>query len=126
MRVAATNEGAAATLVVCEGAQAIVCNLLGTTSYIAVMKYFEPVVVSTVMLMEPVLAALMGAAAAFDTLPGLQTWIGDGIVTIGIVLVIWSGARTTETIDATEALLQVGGAETLSYKTIRWAVACRC
>jgi hypothetical protein len=43
-----------------------------------------------------------------DPLPGIQTWIGDGVVTIGIFLVIWSGARTTETIDATEALLQIG------------------
>jgi drug/metabolite transporter (DMT)-like permease len=87
---------------------AIVCNVLGTTGYVAVMKYFEPVVVSTVMLMEPVLGALMGVAAGLDPLPGLQTWIGDGVVTVGIVLVVWSGAKTTETIDATEALLQVG------------------
>jgi drug/metabolite transporter (DMT)-like permease len=87
---------------------AVVCNVLGTTGYVAVMKYFEPVVVSTVMLMEPVLGALMGVAAGLDPLPGLQTWIGDGVVTVGIVLVVWSGAKTTETIDATEALLQVG------------------
>lgn len=33
---------------------AIICNLLGTTGYIAIMKYFDPVVVSMVMLMEPI------------------------------------------------------------------------
>lgn len=88
---------------------AIVCNVLGTTGYVAVMKYFEPVVVSTVMLMEPVLGALMGVAAGLDPLPGLQTWVGNAVVTVGIVLVVWSGARTTKTIDATEALCHIGG-----------------
>jgi drug/metabolite transporter (DMT)-like permease len=86
---------------------AIVCNIMGTTGYIAVMKYFEPIVVSTVMLSEPVLGALMAALVGSDPLPGLQTWIGNLVVAFGIFLVVWSGARSTETIDATKALLQV-------------------
>ena len=86
---------------------AIVCNIMGTTGYIAVMKYFEPIVVSTVMLSEPVLGALMAALVGSDPLPGLQTWIGNIVVAVGIFLVVWSGARSTETIDATKALLQV-------------------
>ena len=49
------------------------------------------------------MAALVGS----DPLPGLQTWIGNFVVAVGIFLVVWSGARSTETIDATKALLQV-------------------
>jgi drug/metabolite transporter (DMT)-like permease len=86
---------------------AIVCNIMGTMGYIAVMKYFEPIVVSTVMLSEPVLGALMAALVGSDPLPGWQTWIGNVVVAVGIFLVIWSGARSTETIDATKALMQV-------------------
>lgn len=90
---------------------AVVCNLLGTIGYIAVMKYFEPVVVSTVMLMQPIIGTIMGVAAGLEPWPGRQTWIGDGVVAIGIFLVIWSGARTTEIIDATDALLQMSGGD---------------
>ena len=82
---------------------AIICNLLGTTGYIAIMKYFDPVVVSMVMLMEPIVASLMGAVAGVSTLPGLLTWAGDGVVAMGSILVILSGSKKTETIDATEA-----------------------
>ena len=82
---------------------AIICNLLGTTGYIAIMKYFDPVVVSMVMLMEPIVASLMGAVAGVSTLPGLVTWAGDGVVVVGSILVILSGSKKTETIDATKA-----------------------
>lgn len=83
---------------------AIVCNGIGTCGYIAIMKYFDPVVVSMVMLMEPILASLMGYAAGVSDLPGLLTWVGDAIVVVGSVLVISSGSKKTETIDATKAL----------------------
>jgi drug/metabolite transporter (DMT)-like permease len=56
---------------------AIVCNCLGTTGYIAVMKYFDPLVPATVMLLEPAIGALFGVAAGTANLPGLQTWLGD-------------------------------------------------
>jgi drug/metabolite transporter (DMT)-like permease len=86
---------------------AFVCNIVGTTGYIAVMKYFEPIVVSTVMLSEPIIGSLLAAAVGSDPLPGIQTWLGNIVVAVGIFLVVWSGARSTETIDATKALLQV-------------------
>ncbi len=83
---------------------AIICNGVGTTGYIAIMKYFDPVVVTMVMLMEPILASLMGAAAGVSTLPGWLTWAGDAVVAIGSIMVISSGSKKTESIDATEAL----------------------
>jgi drug/metabolite transporter (DMT)-like permease len=83
---------------------ALVCNCLGTTGYVAVMKYFSPLVPATVMLLEPLVGALLGTAAGTAPLPGLETWIGDLAVAGGTFLVIRAGARTTESIDATEAL----------------------
>ena len=85
---------------------ALVCNCLGTTGYIAVMKYFEPVVPATVMLMEPVVGSLLGVVTGTASLPGLQTWIGNVIVGLGTFIVIYSGSSKTEKIDATEALRQ--------------------
>ena len=83
---------------------AIVCNCLGTTGYIAVMKYFDPLVPATVMLLEPVVGALLGVAAGTAKLPGLQTWLGDLVVACGTFMVIYSGSSKKESIDATEAL----------------------
>lgn len=80
------------------------CNFLGTMGYIAVLKYFDSVVIGTVMLMEPVVAAFFGFWAGLDPLPGMQTWIGDAIVTVGSGIVIYSGSKKTEHIDATKAV----------------------
>jgi len=82
---------------------ALVCNGVGTAGFIAIMKYFDPVVVSMVMLMEPVFASVMGAAAGVSTLPGWGTWAGDAVVAVGSAMVISSGAETREAIDATGA-----------------------
>lgn len=92
---------------------ALVCNGIGTAGFIAVMKYFDPVVVSMVMLMEPIFASFMGAATGVSTLPGWMTWLGDAVVVVGSIMVISSGAETTESIDATEALhgFEKGAAE---------------
>ena len=83
---------------------AVVCNCVGTTGYIAVLKYFDPVVPSSVMLMEPVVGSLLGVLAGTAALPGAQTWFGDLIVAGGTFLVIRSGSKTTEKIEANEAL----------------------
>ena len=83
---------------------ALVCNCLGTTGYIAVMKYFEAVVPATVMLMEPVVGSLLGVVTGTASLPDLQTWIGNAVVATGTFIVIYSGSSKTEKIDATDAL----------------------
>lgn len=119
---------------------AIVCNLLGTTGYIAIMKYFDPVVVSVrffyshyfhslyqthhflyskmVMLMEPIVASVMGAICGVSSLPSLMTWAGDGVVVVGSILVILSGSKKTETIDATNTLKKVNEELTVEGKPV--------
>ncbi|GMF56846.1 unnamed protein product [Phytophthora fragariaefolia] len=82
----------------------LVCTLVGTLGYIAVMKYFAPIVVSVVMLVEPVLAAFMGVAVGVDVFPGLLTIIGSLLIIGGTALVIASNSSKTQTIDATPAM----------------------
>ncbi len=83
---------------------AVICNGVGTAGYVAIMKYFDPVVVAMVMLMEPVIALFQGIAVGVATLPGWITWLGNTVVVSGSLLVIWSGSKKTETVDATDAL----------------------
>jgi drug/metabolite transporter (DMT)-like permease/choline kinase len=82
----------------------LVCTLVGTLGYIAVMKYFAPIVVSVVMLVEPVLAAFMGVAVGVEVFPGLLTIVGSLLIIAGTALVIVSNSSKTQTIDATEAM----------------------
>ncbi|KAG6617869.1 Drug/Metabolite Transporter (DMT) Superfamily [Phytophthora cinnamomi] len=82
----------------------LVCTLVGTLGYIAVMKYFAPIVVSVVMLVEPVLAAFMGVAVGVDVFPGLLTIVGSVLIIGGTALVIVSNSSKTQTIDATQAM----------------------
>ncbi|KAE8989568.1 hypothetical protein PR003_g16278 [Phytophthora rubi] len=82
----------------------LVCTLIGTLGYIAVMKYFAPIVVSVVMLVEPVLAAFMGVAVGVDVFPGLLTIAGSLLIIGGTALVIVSNSSKTQTIDATQAM----------------------
>ncbi|POM80946.1 Drug/Metabolite Transporter (DMT) Superfamily [Phytophthora palmivora] len=82
----------------------LVCTLIGTLGYVAVMKYFAPIVVSVVMLVEPVLAAFMGVAVGVDVFPGLLTIVGSLLIIAGTALVIVSNSSKTQTIDATRAM----------------------
>ncbi|CAJ1969366.1 unnamed protein product [Cylindrotheca closterium] len=86
---------------------AIVCNIAGTTGYIAVMKYFDPVVIAMVMLTEPVIATLLGIIAGVATMPVGQVIVGNAFVILGSTIVIASESKKTESIDATKALKTV-------------------
>jgi hypothetical protein len=74
-----------------------ICNGLGTTGYVAALKYF------TGMSLEPLVEAMVGKAAGTAPVPGLQTRLGDIVVAGGTFLVIQAGAKKTESIDATDA-----------------------
>lgn len=83
---------------------AVVINVVGTLGYIAVLKYFDSIVVSVIMLMEPVVGVFIGILVGVDSLPGAQTWTGAAIVTLGSGLVVYAGSTKTESIDATKAV----------------------
>jgi len=83
---------------------AIICNGVGTMGYIAILKYFDAVVVSMVMLCEPIDATFIGMVVGVSTLPSIPTWIGNAIVIIGSAMVIRTGSKKSDMIDATKAL----------------------
>ncbi|KAL7526637.1 hypothetical protein ACHAWF_001859, partial [Thalassiosira exigua] len=72
---------------------AIVCNGVGTMGYVSIMLThgcFQ--------------ATFIGVAVGVSSLPGWVTWVGDAVVMVGSLMVIWTGSRKTKTIDATDAL----------------------
>lgn len=81
-----------------------ICNFIGTMGYVGVMKYFEPIVVSVVMLLEPVIAALCAVLVGVAGFPGKYTIIGGLIVMFGTCLVIVSSQRKTEAINVTDTV----------------------
>ena len=84
---------------------ALVCNIIGCVGYVAVLKYFDPIVVTMTMLCEPILAAYLGVLVGVGTKPGKVTWIGDGIVAVGSLMVIFSKTRKIDRIDASGTIL---------------------
>ncbi|RHY64177.1 hypothetical protein DYB30_000338 [Aphanomyces astaci] len=81
-----------------------VCTIIGTVGYISVMKYFDPIVVSVVMLLEPVLATAMGVFVGVDAVPGFLTWIGGALVILGTGLVVLASANKIESHDVSDAI----------------------
>ncbi|KAE9101341.1 hypothetical protein PF010_g14482 [Phytophthora fragariae] len=94
-----------------------VCDGVGTMGYIGVMKYFDPIVVSVVCLMEPIVATAQGIVMGVDAMPGLYTFVGATLVIGGTFLVLHSQSRKTEKIDATEAVLASNDTPRAVYST---------
>lgn len=94
-----------------------VCDCIGTMGYIGVMKYFDPIVVSIVCLMEPIVATAQGIVMGVEILPGPLTFVGAALVIGGTSLVLHSQSRKTEKIDATEAVLASDATPRAVYST---------
>lgn len=64
---------------------AVFCTLLGHSVFSWGLKYLPPAFISTVNLLEPVLASVWGLFL-FAEQPGLQVVLGGGVVLLGIAL----------------------------------------
>ena len=47
-----------------------VCDFIGTMGYVRGLYYFEPIVISMVMLLEPIIATVIGIFAQVEAIPG--------------------------------------------------------
>ncbi|KAG6598147.1 Drug/Metabolite Transporter (DMT) Superfamily [Phytophthora cinnamomi] len=94
-----------------------ICDGIGTMGYIGVMKYFDPIVVSVVCLMEPIVATGQGIVMGVDAMPGPFTFVGATLVIGGTFLVLHSQSRKTEKVDATEAVLASNATPRAVYST---------
>ena len=73
---------------------ACICDTFGTMGFVAVLKYFEPIVVSVVMLLQPFIATLEGLVLPMSTpLPGVLTICGGLIVLSGTIAVLLQTKR---------------------------------
>jgi drug/metabolite transporter (DMT)-like permease len=66
----------------------VICNLLGSMGYVRAMQDFDNLVIAVASLMEPVVAELLALALGVGTLPGLEGWIGNGLVMGGTLAVV--------------------------------------
>ena len=78
-----------------------VCGtIVGTCGYIASLKYLAPTVVAIAMLLEPILAALIGWAAGVNAFPDWKTCFGMAAVAAGTaVIAAHAGRARVRTVD---------------------------
>jgi len=66
---------------------ALVTGLLGISLISVVMKYLPPLVISIVLLFEPIAASIMAIMVKVEPLPNAWTWAGAILVSLGILIV---------------------------------------
>jgi drug/metabolite transporter (DMT)-like permease len=81
----------------------VIGSFLGTMGFITSLKYFDPLVVSCTMLMQPIVATIIGIAIGMDSVPGMYTFFGGCSVILGCVLVLLGSRSSTTSIDVTPA-----------------------
>ena len=63
----------------------VFCTLLGHSVFSWGLKYLPPAFISTVKLLEPVFASLLGLLL-FGEVPGILTLLGGAVIIAGIAL----------------------------------------
>jgi drug/metabolite transporter (DMT)-like permease len=66
---------------------AVITGLLGVSVIAIVMKYLPPLLISIVLLAEPVVASILAILLKVEENPGWLTWLGASLVTVGVMLV---------------------------------------
>lgn len=64
-------------------------NVLGTLGYVRAFKYFSSIVIAVAALLEPVVAAFSATAIGVGVLPGVEGWIGNFLVIVGTLAVLY-------------------------------------
>jgi len=74
---------------------AIVTGLLGVALLIVIMKHLPSLIISIVLLFEPIAASIMAIIVGVESMPNAMTWVGAALVTLGIISVtIGYGKKT--------------------------------
>jgi drug/metabolite transporter (DMT)-like permease len=83
---------------------ALYCDIVGIVGYMAVLKYFDPLVITVVTLLEPLFSIVIGCVLGMAPIPAVGTWVGGAMMIAGALGVADTG-KTKETVDATDAIL---------------------
>lgn len=67
----------------------LVCNLVGTMGFVRSLRYFDSIIIAVATLLEPMLASIIAFSMGVGELPGLQGWIGNLLVALGTLAVVY-------------------------------------
>ena len=95
----------------------ILCGFFGSAGYILTLLFYSPLVTTSAIIAEPLVAQLMGCMFGFDLFPGWMTILG-GVVAIAGVLAIDRGAHRLSEVQRKEALLDVTAISHMELKGI--------
>jgi len=70
-------------------------GICGHTLLNILLKYVSPLVITTAMLTEPIIGSIIGYYLGLQSLPGTNTWIGGGLLMVGLVLVVVGESNVT-------------------------------
>lgn len=72
----------------------LVCNVTGTMGFLNAMQYFDNLIIAVATLLEPMAASLIAYALHVGELPGLVGWMGNVLVVIGTVGVVYPSVNS--------------------------------
>ncbi|GAX23250.1 hypothetical protein FisN_21Hh066 [Fistulifera solaris] len=75
---------------------ALICNVVGTMGFVRAMKHFENIVIAVATLLEPMIATLIAIAVGVGELPGPMGWVGNFMVIVGTLGVIYPSVQKGE------------------------------
>jgi hypothetical protein len=78
-------------------------DIFGVIGYMAVLKYFDPVVVTVITLLEPLISIIIGNAMGVAPVPSIGTWVGGLMMIIG-AMGVSPTLQSKETVDVSEAI----------------------
>ena len=67
----------------------LVCNLVGTMGFVRSLRYFDSIIIAVATLLEPMLASIIAFSMGVGELPGLQGTIGNLLVALGTLAVVY-------------------------------------
>jgi drug/metabolite transporter (DMT)-like permease len=73
-------------------------GLVGHTGINAVLRWLPPLVISMVLIMEPVIGSLIGWMLGVDVIPGAWTLLGGAGMIAGLILVTLEKHSEQETV----------------------------
>lgn len=74
----------------------LVCNVVGTMGFVRSMQYFDSIIIAVATLLEPMLASIIAYAMGAGDLPGLQGWVGNVLVAVGTLAVVYPSIQSGE------------------------------
>ena len=89
----------------------------GHTLVNTLLRYLSPLLVSTALLMEPLVGSLIGAIAGVQGIPGIYTFLGGPIVICGLMMIVYGESRKDDENDNLKRSKEANAQETCGTKS---------